>query len=104
MNPRRFDGAAFDVVALAASAGGVTALSLLVSKLRPDFPAAVVLVQHLDPRHRSLMADILSRRTTLRVVQAHEGDHLSQVTIYVAPPDRPRLVIPDARLWLSHSR
>ena len=103
MNPRRFDGAAFDVVALAASAGGVTALSLLVSKLGPGFPAAVVIVQHLDPRHRSLMADILSRRTTLRVVQAHEGDQLSQGTIYIAPPDRHLLVNPDGTLSLSQS-
>ncbi len=103
MNPRRFDGAAFDVVALAASAGGVTALSLLVSKLRPGFPAAVVVVQHLDPRHRSLMADILSRRTTLRVVQAHEGDQLTQGTIYIAPPDRHLLVNPDGTLSLTQS-
>ncbi len=103
MHPRRFDGAAFDVVALAASAGGVTALSLLVSKLGPGFPAAVVIVQHLDPRHRSLMADILSRRTTLRVVQAHEGDQLSQGTIYIAPPDRHLLVNPDGTLSLSQS-
>ncbi len=103
MNPQRFDGAAFDIVALAASAGGVTALSLLVSKLGPGFPAAVVIVQHLDPRHRSLMADILSRRTTLRVVQAHDGDQLSQGTIYIAPPDRHLLVNPDGTLALSQS-
>src|SRR6266849_2335651 len=103
MHPRPFDGAAFDIVALAASAGGVTALSLLVSKLGPGFPAAVVVVQHLDPRHRSLMADILSRRTTLRVVQAHEGDQLSQGTIYIAPPDRHLLVNPDGTLSLSQS-
>src|SRR3989442_2474079 len=103
MHPRPFDGAAFDIVALAASAGGVTALSLLVSKLGPGFPAAVVVVQHLDPRHRSLMADILSRRTSLRVVQAHEGDQLSQGTVYIAPPDRHLLVNPDGTLSLSQS-
>src|SRR2546428_2937957 len=103
MHPRPFDGAAFDIVALAASAGGVTALSLLVSKLGPGFPAAVVVVQHLDPRHRSLMADILNRRTSLRVVQAHEGDQLSQGTVYIAPPDRHLLVNPDGTLSLSQS-
>lgn len=103
MNPRRFDGAAFDIVALAASAGGVTALSLVVSKLRPGFPAAVVVVQHLDPRHRSLMADILRRRTPLLVTQAHEGDQLCQGTIYIAPPDRHLLVNQDGTLSLSQS-
>ena len=80
MAENRFDSpsyfhAAFDIVALAASAGGLMALSSVLSGLPADFPATLVIVQHLDPRHRSLMADILSRRTSLRVKQAEEGDH-----------------------------
>src|SRR5262245_23951309 len=71
---------AFDVVAVAASAGGLQALSGVFSLLPADFPAALVVVQHLDPRHRSLMADILSRRTALKVKQAEEGDELSPGT------------------------
>ena len=67
-----FPNAAFDIVALAASAGGLTALSRVLSALPADFPAAIVVVQHLDPRHRSLMADILSQRTVLQVKQAAE--------------------------------
>ncbi len=62
----RSEDAAFDVVAVASSAGGVVALSTMLPQLPPDFPAAVVVVQHLDPRHRSLMAQILSRRTAPR--------------------------------------
>jgi two-component system chemotaxis response regulator CheB len=103
MNPRRFDGAAFDIVAVAASAGGVTALGQLVSQIRADFPAALVVVQHLDPRHRSLMADILSRRTRLRVTQAKEGDTVTAGTVYIAPPDRHLLVNGDGTLSLSQS-
>jgi PAS domain S-box-containing protein len=60
-------GETFAVVALAAFAGGLTALSEVLSGLPAEFPATLVVVQHLDPRHRSLMADILSRRTALRV-------------------------------------
>ena len=80
MAENRFDSppyfhAAFDIVALAASAGSLMALSSVLSGLPADFPATLVIVQHLDPRHRSLMADILSRRTSLRVKQAEEGDH-----------------------------
>jgi two-component system chemotaxis response regulator CheB len=60
-------------------------------------------VQHLDPRHRSLMADILSRRTSLRVKQAEEGDHLVSATVYIAPPNRHLLVNPDGSLSLSQS-
>ncbi len=95
--------AAFDVVALAASAGGLTALSQLLGGLPANFPAAVVVVQHLDPRHRSLMAEILSRRTPLHVKQAREGDRLHPATVYIAPPDRHLLVNPDGTLSLSKS-
>ena len=99
-----FINAAFDIVALAASAGGLSALSQVLSDLPGDFPAAIVIVQHLDPRHRSLMAEILSRRTHIRVKQAEEGDSLTPATVYIAPPDRHLLVNPDATLSLSQSK
>jgi two-component system chemotaxis response regulator CheB len=95
--------ASFDVVALAASAGGLPALSQVLTGLPKDFPAAIVVVQHLDPRHRSLMADILSRRTALHVKQAIEGDRMTPGTVFVAPPDRHLLVNPDNTLSLSQS-
>ena len=93
----------FDVVALAASAGGLNALTHVLAALPADFPAAVVVVQHLDPRHRSLMADILSRRTTLPVVQAAEGDELRAGCAYVAPPNRHLLVNPDRTISLTQT-
>jgi two-component system chemotaxis response regulator CheB len=95
--------APFGVVALAASAGGLTALSQVLSGIPGDFRAAIVVVQHLDPRHRSLMADILSRRTALHVRQAAEGDRMSPGTVFIAPPDRHLLVNPDSTLSLSQS-
>jgi two-component system chemotaxis response regulator CheB len=93
----------FDIVALAASAGGLTALSQVLAGLPGDFPAPVVIVQHLDPRHRSLMADILSRRTQLKVKQAEAGDSLQASTVYIAPPDRHLLVNRDGSLSLTQS-
>jgi two-component system, chemotaxis family, protein-glutamate methylesterase/glutaminase len=95
--------ATFDLVALAASAGGLTALSQVLAGLPVDFPAPVVIVQHLDPRHRSLMADILSRRTKLTVKQAEEGDSLQAGIVYIAPPDRHLLVNQDNTLSLTQS-
>jgi len=95
--------AAFNVVALAASAGGLTALSRVLTELPADFPAALLVVQHLDPHHRSLMADILGRRTALRVKQAAEGDRFLPGTVYIAPPDRHLLVNPDGTLSLSRT-
>jgi two-component system chemotaxis response regulator CheB len=94
---------AFDIVGLAASAGGLRVLSEILAALPADFPAAIVIVQHLDPRHRSLMADILSRRTALQVEEAKEGVRLSPGTAYIAPPNRHLLVNPDGTLCLSQS-
>ena len=99
----RHQGGAFDIVALAASAGGLKALSHVLSPLPADFPAIIVVVQHLDPRHRSLMAEILSRRTALKVKQAQEGERLHSAIAYIAPPDRHLLVNSDRTVSLSHS-
>jgi two-component system chemotaxis response regulator CheB len=93
----------FDIVALTASAGGLAALSRVISMLPRDFPAAVVVVQHLDPRHRSLMADILARRTRLPVKEAEHGEHIRPATVYVAPPNSHLLVNSDGTLSLSQS-
>ena len=80
--------ATFEVIAIATSAGGLKALSQVLAALPHDFPPAIVVVQHLDPRHRSLMADILSRRSTLPVKQAEESDKLRPGMVYIAPPNK----------------
>ncbi len=95
--------AAFDVVALAASAGGLTALSSVLADLPAGFPAGILVVQHLDPRHRSLMADILSRRTHLEVKQAEDGDRLAGGRVYIAPPNRHLLLNGDGSLSLTQT-
>jgi two-component system chemotaxis response regulator CheB len=93
----------FDIVAVAASAGGLTALIEVLTDLPADFKAAIVIVQHLDPRHPSLMAEILSRRTVLKVIQASEGDKLTPGTVYIAPPNNHLLVNGDGKVSLSQS-
>src|SRR5437870_402137 len=98
-----FSNGAYDLIALAASAGGLRALSEVLAGLPREFPAAIVVVQHLDRRHRSLMADILSRRTPLHVKEAEEGDHLSPGMVFIAPPNRHLLFNPDGTLSLSES-
>ena len=99
----RLSGATFDIVAMAASAGGLTALSDVLSSLPQDFPATIVVVQHLDPRHRSLMAEILDRRTKLKVKQATEGESLEAGTVYIAPPNRHMLINRDGTVSLTQS-
>jgi two-component system chemotaxis response regulator CheB len=82
----------FDIVAIAASAGGLKAISEILDKLPSSFAAAIVVVQHLDPRHKSLMADILSRRTKLKVKAAEDRKVLEAGTVYLAPPDHHLLI------------
>lgn len=93
----------FEIVALAASAGGLKALTDVLGELPRNFPAALVVVQHLDPRHRSLMAELLGKRTALPVTEAREGDRLAPGHAYVAPPNRHLLVNPDRTLSLTQS-
>ena len=95
--------ATFEVIAIATSAGGLKALGQVLGALPADFPPAIVVVQHLDPRHRSLMADILSRRSVLPVKQAEESDKLKPGTVYIAPPNKHLLVNPDGSLSLTQS-
>jgi len=78
-------------------------LTAVLSPLPPDLPAAIVVVQHLDPRHRSLMAQILDRCTALDVRQVEDGDVLSPGTAFIAPPDNHVLVNRDCVLSLSKS-
>ncbi len=93
----------FDVVALTASADGLNALSCVLSALPANFPAAIVIVQHLSPRHPSLMAQILNRRTPLLVKEAKEGSQLTPGQVFIAPPDHHLIVNPDGSLSLSQT-
>jgi two-component system chemotaxis response regulator CheB len=94
---------AFEIVALAASAGGLKALTEVLSGLPAGFPAALVVVQHLDPRHRSLMAEILARRTGLAVSQAADEARVQAGMVFIAPPDHHLLVNPDGRVSLTRT-
>jgi len=93
----------FEVVAFAASAGGLNALTHVLAALPREFPAAIVVVQHVDPRHRSLMAEILARRTKITVKEAREGEALRPACAYIAPSNRHLLVNPDHTLALTQT-
>ncbi len=76
------------LVVVGSSAGGVEALSLLVATLPADFPAPLVLAQHLDPRQPSHLGEILARRSTLPVRTVTDQEHLDPGVVYVVPADR----------------
>ena len=91
------------VIAMAASAGGLKALSAILGDLPADFPAAIAIVMHLAPDHVSILAEILSRRTPLKVKQAETGDVLCHLRVFVAPPNHHLFVAKGGRLRLSSS-
>ena len=97
------DARPYDVVAIASSAGGVTALMRLVAALPDGLPVPVLVVQHLDRRHETVIAQVLQRRSALRVKLAEDGEVIAPGTVYVAPPDRHLLVTDSRTLNLSGS-
>jgi two-component system CheB/CheR fusion protein len=76
------------LVVVGSSAGGIDALSVLVSSLPEDFPAPIVLAQHLDPTRPSHLDQILGRRSVLPVRMVVDREPLANGTIYVVPANR----------------
>jgi two-component system chemotaxis response regulator CheB len=94
---------AFDIVALVASAGGLPALTAILSGLPADFPAAVVVLQHLDPSRPSLLTKILRQHSTLPVYEARQGDRICPGAVFVAPPAHHLLVDSHGELSLTET-
>ena len=99
----RTNAGGFDIVGLVSSAGGIAALNAVLSRLPVDFPVPVLVVQHLDPRHRSLLAQVLGRRTALGVGEAEAGERIRAGRIYVAAPDRHLLINKDGTISLTET-
>ncbi len=89
------------IVVVGASAGGLNALQHVLEGLPPTFPVPVVIVQHLDRQHRSLLAEILARHTEMPVEEAADGARLRAGTVTIAVPDRHLLVDPAGVLRLT---
>ena len=96
-------GAMFPVIAMATSVGGLKALSVILGGLPADFPAAIAVVMHLSPDHKSVLAEILRNRTGLKVKQAETGDILCPASVFIAPPNHHLYVVEGGRLELSSS-
>jgi two-component system chemotaxis response regulator CheB len=93
----------FPVIAMAASVGGLKALSIILGGLPADFPAAIAIVMHLAPDHKSLLTHILKCRTHLQVTEAQTGDVLRPSEVFVAPPNHHLFVVKGGCLKLSSS-
>jgi two-component system chemotaxis response regulator CheB len=88
---------------MAASVGGLKALSVILAGFPADFPAAIAIVMHLSPDRESLLAEILDSRSQLEVRQARTGDRLCHSSVFIAPPNHHLFVAKDGSLALSSS-
>jgi two-component system, chemotaxis family, protein-glutamate methylesterase/glutaminase len=89
------------VVAVAASAGGVEALSGLVASLPSDFAAAALVVLHIPSAGTSVLPGILSRAGKLPARHPLDGEPLRAGVIFAAPPDR-HLLVEDTQVRLLY--
>ncbi len=76
------------MVAIGASAGGLEALSVLISHLPADLGVPYVILQHLSPTYRSMLAQLLGRETTMQVQEIEDGMVPEPNCIYTTPPNR----------------
>src|SRR5882724_11298424 len=75
------------IAAVGASAGGIEAFTELMTNLPADSGMAFVLVQHLDPKHHSLLTELLSKKTAMRVTEVTDGMKVERDHVYVIPPN-----------------
>jgi two-component system chemotaxis response regulator CheB len=76
-----------DIVAIGVSTGGPAALAEVLSHLPADFPAPILLVQHMPQMFTRFLAERLNGQTPLSVVEAMDGQPLKSGVVYVAPGD-----------------
>jgi two-component system CheB/CheR fusion protein len=95
--------AAFPIVGIGASAGGLDACRKLLAALPADTGMAFILVQHLDPDHPSMMVDLLASHTAMAVSQAADGLPIDRDHLYIIPPGA-YLSVADDMLHLSQPR
>ncbi len=82
------DNAPVYYVGIGASAGGLEALESFFSAMPPDSGMAFVVIQHLSPDYKSLMVELLSKRTVMPVRRAEEGMPVEANTVYLIPPKK----------------
>ena len=84
------------IVAIGASAGGIEAVTELISHLQPHTGMAFVLIQHLDPKHHSILTELLARKTSMTVREVTDSMRVAPNVVYVIPPNASMSIAGDA--------
>jgi two-component system, chemotaxis family, CheB/CheR fusion protein len=93
----------FPIIAIGASAGGLEALEAFFKNVPADTGMAFVVVQHLDPKHDDMLAELLQRRTRMKVGQIEDGTRVEPGQVYVIPPGRDLSIFHGILYLLEHS-
>jgi two-component system CheB/CheR fusion protein len=75
-------------VGIGASAGGLEAIESFFKNMPPDSNLAFIVVQHLSPDYKSLMVELLSKKTEMSVLRAEDGMEVLANTVYLIPPKK----------------
>lgn len=76
-----------EAIVIGGSAGGLSALSTILSGLPADFPLPIAAVLHVPPTRRALLAEVLSTRCSLAVREAEDKEPVLPATVYMAAPN-----------------
>ncbi|BDC99162.1 chemotaxis protein CheB [Persicobacter psychrovividus] len=98
--PHEINPQDFQVIGIGASAGGLEVLKEFFDHLPRECPHSFVVIQHLSPDYKSLMAELLAKNTDIPVKEAGDDEEVLPRTIYLIPPKK-NMTISDNRLWLS---
>ncbi len=85
--------AAFPIVGIGASAGGLEALEQFLGQVPAGSGMAFVIVQHLDPTHKGIMPELLQRRTPMAVAQVRDRMRIKPDSVYVIPPNKDMTIL-----------
>jgi len=85
---KRAENKVFPIVGIGASAGGLEAFEQFLRNMPPDSGMAFVLVQHLDPTRKDIMAELLQRVTKMKVLQVEDATKIEPDCVYVIPPNK----------------
>ncbi len=89
------------IVGIGASAGGLDSLKKVLPSLPVDAGIAYVIVQHLSPKHHTLLPSLLSKQTSMPIESISDGMRVEPNTVYVTPPKRDVKYVGDRLKLLS---
>ena len=89
--PKKTGG--FPIVGLGASAGGLEALEAFFSHMPPDSGIGFVIIQHLSPKHKSIMGSLLAKDTKMEVLEIKDGIKVQPNHVYLNPPNKNVVII-----------